>query len=375
MSESLQDEVEIRKKIDNEVIGMLDSEYVTYTPGPRLLDVTFEELQDAQAIFSNVARYPYVEMAVAEGHKFANHMNGLFKTRGKEAGRKILGEVASISGAGVIVPRTTIDYINAESEIIPSVPSNDEEIFDNQMNEMTGLFRGVGFLVEVDEDAQVKGQDGEMLDCPYYIRLYYKLQIGAYHQPLGDVKMFSLGEIGVANLAFEQDAEQQAIYDALAQLLSNDSIEVAELVNDLNLVLAQSHQTAKDIREIGKLTKQLHASEYLRPEDSAAVLDLIIAYIPPFAPYSLAASTVLEYQAGQRDMEFAVVKDENTNTLNYDQPLTSIVLAPEYETDQNLENLNELVETGTVPYFVLERDDSVVYIPMNRVTSIGPGGY
>ena len=373
MKESLGDESLIEKQINNEVIAMLDDQYVSYEPGPRHLDETFEQLRDAQAIFARATRYPSMEAAVVVGQKFANHMNGLFKQRGKESKQRMLGEVVSLSGDGVIVPQATIDYVNARSEIGCILPSSDEEVFEDQMGEVVGRFRGVGFLIKVDEGAQAHAPDGELMDCPYYVRLYYKIQIGAHHHPLGDVKLFALGEIGVANLEFAQDAEQQAIYDALSQLLSNDSIEIAELVNELNLVLSGSSRSAEEVRKIGELTKRLHASKALRPEDSDAVLNLITAYIPPYAPYAIDATRQLEYDAGNRDMQFFVVKAAEGEVLAHDQPVSGIVLATEYETEGDLEAIEELTEVGKVPYFVLEKDSTVVQIPMNHVSGFGRG--
>lgn len=373
MSEYVQDEGDIEERVMNEMLASMDDQYVTYDPQPKHLNAIFEKLRNTQSYFATEFQYASSDVAIIAGQRFVNHINQYFKELGKND--KLLGETATLSGAGVLCPHMSINFSTGDATVSHSAPLDEEGEFDSQTMDVVGLFRGLGYMVRSNNDDEshlmTASNDDVEREESYYVRLYYQVETGVYQHPLGKTALYTLGEVGVSRLAFENDSEREAAYEALTQLLSNESLEIAELVNELNQVLTNPKHAAKQIRKIGNLVQQLHACDALRPEDSEAVLDLITTYIPPQAAYRIGASDVLEYQTKARETECSLVKATDGAPVEYEQYISNIILAPGYDSEINPEDPQTLKATGIVPYFVLEVEGSVIHASMQRVIAFG----
>jgi hypothetical protein len=375
MHEHMQATGDIEEGIVNELLAALDPNYITYDPQPRQLAVIFEQLRNAQEYFATESQYASAEVAMLTGQRFVNRINECFKELGKK--QKLLGEAATLSGTGVLCPHLSINYLTGDTSISHSVPVDEEGVFDLQTQDVVGRFRGLGFMVrnKYADEAGLMMADDNVVDPgdSYFIRLYYQLETGVYQHPLGKSALYTLGEVGVASLAFEEDSEREAAYEALTQLLSNDSQEIAELVNDLNQVLTNPNHTAKHIRKIGNIVQDLHACDALRQQDSEAILDLITTYIPPQAAYRIHVADVLEYENETESgkMSRSLVRASNGVPVEFEEYVSNIILSPGYEPEVDLQNPQVLKARGVVPYFVFEKDGSVIHAPMQRVTSFG----
>lgn len=356
-----------------EMLASMDTDYVVYDPQPKHLNAIFEQVRHAQEIFATDFRYSSPDVALLAGLQFVNRINEYLKEFSKKD--KVWGEAATLSGAGVICSHMTANYFTGDMTTGPSVPSDEEGVFDSQTANVVGKFRGLGCLVHRrDDDRSGRGaidsQDLESKDL-YCVRLYYRVATGVSEHAFGSNEMYTLGEVGLANLIFEEDAEREAAREALTQLLSNNSLEIAELVNELNQALTSPKHTAKQIRTIAKVVQKLHACDALRTADSEAILDLITTYIPPQAAYKIKAKDVLEYEAAAGRVERSLVQRAGGAPLEFEQYISDIILAPGYDPGRSSDDPLILKATGTVPYFVIESEKLVFHASMDRVVGFG----
>lgn len=369
MSEYIQNEQDIEEIVANELLATLDADYVVCEPQPKHLNAIFEQLRHAQSLFASEFRYSSPDVAVLAGQQFANRMNeylGEFSEKDR-----VLGMPATLSGTGISSSHMSINYTTGEMSAGPTTPIDDEGVFAAQAYDTVGLFRGVGILVRNCEEDEVQYDTQE--DAPYYVKLFYQIETGVFNHPYGRNAQYTIGEIGLATLVFEEDAERESAREALTQLLSTDSIKVAELVNDLNRALTNPKHGAKQVRKIGNLVQQLHECEQLRPEDSEAILDLITTYMPPQCEYEIHASDALLYE---RDIESgkveqSVVTATDGGPIKFEQSISNIILSFGYDPKPDDEAPHTLKTAGVVPYFVIELDGSVIHVPMQRVVAFG----
>lgn len=372
MGEHIQEAGEIDERVTSELLALMDPEYIACDPQPKHLNAIFEQVRGAQGVFTNELRYASPDVALQAGQQFVNHINTYLKKFPKKD--RVWGEAATLSGAGVVSSHMNANYFTGDMTTGPSAPSDEAGIFYSQTADIVGKFRGLGFLVRRRDDdesshATIDHSDSQN-EGSYYVRLHYRLATGVSEHAFGKNEMYTLGEIGIANLMFEEDAERAAVHEALTTLLANDSIQIAKLVNKLNRELTNPKHTARHIRKIGHLVQELHANDALRIEDSDAILDLITAYIPPQAAYRIHVTDALEYETDTKSGKISrsLVKATDGAPIEFEQYISNIILSPGYDPEVNLENPQVLNGRGVVPYFVLEMEGSVVHAPMQRVT-------
>jgi hypothetical protein len=358
------------------VLASLDDQYVECDPQPKLLNPIFEKLHEDQIKFATERRYKSMEQAVMVGEGYIALMNERLEKAGRKRNRGLMGEVVTLTGEDIISTSTTANFFTAESALVPVVAGDEAGEFNAQTKGVRGYFRGVSFLVGNADPSGTNRDDDTNEEATHYVRLHYLVQYGTANSPFGLLPVAAIGEIGVSKLTFLEDEQRIAIHDALSQLLSNDSLEVAGLVNDLNRALSGMRMTGEDIRQVSELTTKLHACSELSTEDSEAILELITAYIPAGTyDYKIDASYAVQYPAQARGNEQYFVEPEEGKLLEYDQEPSAIILAPGFAVRGEPHTNMELERTGIVPYFVFEQNDNVIHVSMDHVQSFGPGGY
>jgi hypothetical protein len=369
MSEFIQSDEDIDAAVTNELLGVLDADYVSCEPQPKHLNVIFEQLRYTQGLFASEFRYSSPDVAVLAGQQFANRINEHLEQLPEN--ERLIGVPAALSGPGVTASRMSINYTTGEMTAGPNAPEGDEGVFEAQTSDVVGLFRGIGVLVRnCDEDGMTYDAAD---DAPYYVKLYYQVEMGVFKHPYGQNAQYALGEIGIATLSFEEDTEREAVREALTQLLSTDSIRVAELVNDLNRTLTNPKHGAKQVRKIGTLVRQLHECDQLRPADSEAILDLITTYIPPQSSYEIHVSDALQYEKNLESgkVEQSVITASDGGPIIFQQDISDIILSFGYDPALGDQMPNTLKTGGVEPYFVIEADGTVIHAPMRRVVAFG----
>lgn len=362
--------------LTKEILAPLDDQYVEMEPRPKILSPIFEILRSDQIEFLSGLRYKTLEDAALAGSKYVDSVNQQFEQLSSIERTRLLGEVVILNGTNLISSDLGINLETAETTLSGAIVKGEHTEYTSITAGVRGQFEGISYLVGNDgKDAAARTGNSAIGDGAFYIRLYYLVQHGYTHTPFGDLPASVLGEIGTSKLTFEDDNQYQAIRDSLGQLFSNESLEIATLVNDLNRVLSSPGMSAWHLRRISKLVERLHAHDDLRVQDSEALLDLISTYISCDFPYAIDVTDAIEYPIEARGTESIWMCAQDGSLLEFDQKIKDIIFAPGYETIKDPLSEELPKEKGIVPYFVLERDKAIVHIPMNHVKSFDLGGY
>lgn len=358
----------------NETLALLDDQYVQYDPQPKHLHPLFDQLRNDQLEFATKQRYKTLEQAVAAGGIYAEDINEKLEKAGKKD-KRLLGMAAVLTGTNLISSSATVDFATAQLTLDPKIPQDGEEQFIAQTMGARGYFQGISYLVDMDDEMLVSDANTDT-EGLYYIKLHYLVQYGVCRSPFGVLPVAALGEIGASQLAFMEDIQREKVHEALSCLLSNESEEVAILVNDLNQALSSPYLSGDEIQEVSRLVGLLHESKDLRAQDSEAVLELILAHIPTEYPYKVGSIGAVEYPVNAKGNESYILNTaEGDGLISFDDRCTDIILAPGYVVEEVVEDGAKLKKSPMVPYFVLETDDAVIHVPMDRVRSFGPGTY
>jgi len=202
-----------------------------------------------------------------------NELQELLKSLDAQAAQeRILGQIVSMSGAGMEIPKHEVDFagnvslvsIYDEQEL---TPESLEKYFENQ--EVRGPF--AGFTIRF-----IRNEDGNFIP-----RLTYQVATGSIDVPHMHANMYATGIVGETSLTFLEDQRKDEIGPSLNALYELCDTQMASLTNVATALVSAESFDASRIRHIAfhanKVMKSVDTEVARQVEDG--LLDLIGRYI------------------------------------------------------------------------------------------------
>lgn len=344
---------------DNDLSDLLVSvgeEYAVCEPAPKHTHMLFDVVRSMQREFDEY-RYGSLERLQLAAEPFVNSINKTMKQSG------LLGVPVLLSGSGIRRPHADITLATNETTIAPRRQSASEDIESQYYDDETsGLFAGIWY-----QPRAVESTDEEM-PSQYQIDLFYQVEVGGYRHLLGKSQLYASSPVEGTAIEYYDDMHLRFVREALEELLTVDSLEVAMLVNELNVTLAKPKKTARTIRTVATLVHDIHATGSLRPGDSDALLNLVTAYINPQGMYDVEVPDALAYEDTEKGRDVVLLGPADDGRPRYALQSSEIIFAQGYEQDKLDETVVNLNPKGILePFFVFEDEKMIVHVPMRRV--------
>lgn len=349
---------EFTEKYDEEDVFLQDENGVEQFPRPLHLDEVFEDVRMWQ-----VEHQDHIFSSHREANLYMQRVVRNFDTN--VLSKSMLGRPVVLSGTSIEVPHATYNEVTGRFimeptgvDQLPSGVSMGIAVYG-----LKGEFAGFGY--RLNPAGKSMGSDTQTdADDAFTGSLLYQVATGYVSHAHGYTQFFATGNVLDTHVEFDDDVQKQKIDSILERLLSVESFATAEMINDLNIMLSERDKLAEHLPQIAGVVKSLTESVDFKKDiiKRDILLDLVTHYINPQGIYTFAATDVLVAAKGRRRCKIRPVDDP---MIFNEQKVNGIILGSAYRRDEDKIIMSR---KQYVPYFVLQKANQIVHVPMDRIS-------
>lgn len=351
-----------------DVLIGIGEEYAICEPAPKHTHMLFDVVRTMQREFEEY-RYSSLERAQLAAEPFVRSVNKTMEESG------LLAKPILMTGTEIQHPHADLNFATKTTLVAPRQQADHDDVAAHyDQDEVSGYFAGIWYApraVERMADADITV--GELLDSDeepyqYQIDLFYQVAVGGYRHMLGKNELYANSPVGRTTLEYYDDMHLRYVREALEVLLTVESPEVAMLVNELNVTLANPKRTAQTLRTVATLVRDLHATGSLRPGDSDALLNLVTSYINPHGMYDVEVPDALGYEDTEEGRVVELLAPADDSQPRYALQSSEVIFAEGYDRDEHDQEIVHFNPKGVLePFFVFEDQQMIVHVPMRRI--------
>lgn len=354
---------EYREPVDDEAVFLQDESCVEQSPRLLHLDEVFEEARQWQAEYLDHEFTSYREASLYM-KRVAQHFDLNVQSK------NMMGQKVTLSGAAIEAPVASYDEVTGVFTMQPvPIESLDLSVqMDIAVNGVKGSFAGFGYrLIRVGQNdiADSVSQD----DVSFNGELIYQIATGVMSHAHGYTQFFVTGNVLNSHIEFADDVKKQNLDSILGRLLTIDSLATAEAIDQLNLTLADTEHLATQLPKIVELTSAIAQSKDFKNNivRKDLLTDLLAHYIHQHRTYSFVAPDAIHVVGGKKKVQ--KYSEEVPLTVTHHK-IRGIVLGAGYRREGDKVIMSR---SRHVPYFVIDKANSVIHVAMDRVSKFQMG--